>query len=519
MSLEFAASYSRNGVGIRGARGARERLAASRGRGTALTLCAVTALAFFLPILGIEIPLAAALLVACLATVGAFLSVQVGLGLLLALVVLFQRTELFTLSIPLMGGGLKPTDVLLIAILTGWIVRRSSGRTLSGPSFRPMSLFLLGFVAWAGVCAALGVARGAFYKESLLELRPLLQFLLIFPITSELGRADVRRLLYVVLGCVALLSLKALTLYALDIGTPALYAGGELRVMTVEFAYLVIGSLLCLGFMSGDEGATRPWLGALWWVSMAALTVTFYRTAVFGLLAGVSVLLLLSSRSARRVVGRFLAVGGTAAGVAAAALITTVPRARDFADAVYDRVASVAHFGEDVSAQHRLGEWRAAIEAIAAHPIEGNGLGTHVEFYSPEYNQRTTRMGFWSSNVYMHNNYLWLLMKTGAIGFALFASLVGSALIPAVRALRDRPPVSDAGVLVTMLACFAALIVMAVFGPMLTTDLLTPFVVLGLGTVAVLTAPYRWHAARRVRNRHQRDSAVTRRVSRLFLRR
>src|SRR5690606_29030563 len=139
---------------------------------------------------------------------------------------------------------------------------------------------------------------------------------------------------------------------------------------------------------------------------------------------------------------------------------------------------SIGEYEHDVSAQHRLSEWSAATRTIAANPVTGAGLGARVEFYSPLYNEQQNRMGYWSSDGYIHNSYLWLLAQLGLI---LFISLR-----TALRAIRIAPPGPDRAVLVALAACVVATLVAAVFGPLLNMDNMTPFVAFALAAIHVL---------------------------------
>src|SRR5690606_32880878 len=59
---------------------------------------------------------------------------EVGAAARIAAVALFQREKLFAFSIPFMGGGLRPTDILLILTLAGWAARsvaRGATRTVA----------------------------------------------------------------------------------------------------------------------------------------------------------------------------------------------------------------------------------------------------------------------------------------------------------------------------------------------------------------------------------------------------
>src|SRR5690606_38294870 len=144
---------------------------------------------------------------------------------------------LFLVSIPFMGGGLKPTDILLALTLAGWAARSGAraatrsaaeqiiadpGRRLA-PLPRPITWILLGFVAWAGLSATAGIMAGNGFKESLLELRPLLQYLLFVPIVASLGSRSIHRIVIVMLVAAAASSLNAIVLYLGGGGSEALF--------------------------------------------------------------------------------------------------------------------------------------------------------------------------------------------------------------------------------------------------------------------------------------------------------
>src|SRR4030067_1246721 len=57
------------------------------------------------------------------ATIIALCSLTLGLSILLALIIFIERGLLFSLSVPFLGGSIKPTDILISAIIIGWIMR------------------------------------------------------------------------------------------------------------------------------------------------------------------------------------------------------------------------------------------------------------------------------------------------------------------------------------------------------------------------------------------------------------
>jgi hypothetical protein len=220
---------------------AKRQLGFSEPRPPALVVAAVcflTTLCLILVILGMAPRVAAAAWGGVLLAGACFLSSRVGVAASILAVTLFNRDQLFTASIPLFGGGLKPTDLLLLATLAGWAGRQLLTRRT--PSWVPVPIvgLSLGFVVWAVISAISGIFRGAFYKDSLLELRPLFQYTLILPILTEFSPADIRRLCRLILVAALAVAFKAVYLYVQGKGSEASYAGGAIRIMDVGFSPL-----------------------------------------------------------------------------------------------------------------------------------------------------------------------------------------------------------------------------------------------------------------------------------------
>jgi O-antigen ligase len=438
-------------------------------------------------LIGVDPRLLGALFAGGLVSWGAVLSAEFGIAVIVAGVALFQRSELFELSVPFFGGGLKPTDILLLATLTGWSARVAAAAIGGKPSRRmprTATVFVLAFVGWGIVCAGIGIARGAPYKMSLLELRPLLQYLLFLPIVTELDLGSVRRLAHVLLGVGVVVCVQALLLYAEGAGEEGTYTGGATRIMSVSFMLLLVSSMLCLALAAGGR-RHRLWYAAAAALSLAALGVTFQRAAFLGLLVAFSIMFVLLDSVARY----RLAFVGLAAAVAlvvtATALADTSHSKPSIITALGQRIASIGEYDEDVSAQHRLEESKAAIKMIQQHPVVGNGLGTPVVFYSPMYDPERQRVGYLSTQAHIHNGYVWLWCKMGVVGVIAFLGIVTTVTAPATRAVR-RVPDDVRVVLIGFLAILSAFVVVSFFGPMFTIDATGPIAVFVVASLSVL---------------------------------
>jgi O-antigen ligase len=415
--------------------------------------------------------------------IGSCLSSEFGIAVLLATFAIFQRDGLDFAALPFFGGGLKPTDLMLAATLGGWmvrtIVRGTRARALPAVEVK----LLLAFLAWAAVGILIGAAHNTVVKEGVTELRPLLHLLLFVCVATEFDRAAVRRVVWLLMLLAIPLTIHTVILYGRGVGDFNKYVGG-VRVLDVEFGYLMIPVLLGISFFLDGDGPGLITL-ALAAISFVGLSMTFYRMAFLGLAGGLITLLLLASGRGRRlfVVGFWIVAAGTVA--ASAWYAAGGNQKRDPISALERRVASIGDYDNDVSAQHRLHEWATARQMIAQHPILGNGMGARVGFHSPMFNPLTNTYGFWSHDTYIHNVYLWLLTKLGIIGFALLIGFVVTALVHGARRIRLAPPGTRRSVPAGLIASIVALMISSFFGRILTLPTITPFVAFALGSLYV----------------------------------
>ncbi len=431
-------------------------------------------------VFGYFAPLAAIVGVAAVAVM--LLSTEAALIVLMSAVVLFQREELFEWSIPLFGGGLKIPDVILMLGLTGFVLRSVfadqwvQSSELQNRDTRTFKIVLSLFIAWAFLSAFLGIRRGLPYKDSLLELRPLVQYLWFFLIVQTLRVRQLKRVLIVTFGMCFVISIQGLVLFAKGEGTVGTFNGGYVRIMSVEFSYLLFCCLMSAALYLGANRYRAAMIAGMV-VSFAALVVTFQRSAFLGLAAGLAIILFwLGSQAIEHLLWSGLTLLLVLAAVIPAAWVVKPELFRPLI-ALEERLASIEDFREDDSAQHRFREWRSSLDLIRSHPIVGNGLGTRVVFFSPEYEREGTKKGYWSHDIYIHNSYVWTTVKMGLIGLGFLLTMIIMIFQRGFQFLRSQSGSAENRVLTLgLLACLAALVVISFFGPMITSPNLTPFV-------------------------------------------
>lgn len=158
-----------------------------------------------------------------------------------------------------------------------------------------------------------------------------------------------------------------------------------------------------------------------------AILLTYNRSYWVSIFFALSVLMLLTARkNSKRVAAMFL-IALIVLGVSGYIFLSAGDKTRDFVLSVSDRLASL-FAGERLfhssTLEHRRVENQYAWDQIKAHPILGIGLGNS---YRPG--------GAWADDqgVYIHNGYLWILLKMGLIGFIPFVWFYGGFLIRGYR--------------------------------------------------------------------------------------
>ncbi|HEX5831007.1 MAG TPA: O-antigen ligase family protein [Gemmatimonadaceae bacterium] len=472
-----------------------------RGARTAVALGLSVAVAIGALALLVGVPVRTAL-VAGVGVLGLGLSAwsaEAGLALLLLAIAGSDRETLFAVSIPFFGGGLKPTDLLLLAVLAGWVVRdarrrRAFPRGAPGgvPQRDRVLLLLLLLVAWSVVASAHGIARGIYYKDALLELRPMLQYLFLLPLLLEYAPGRGWRLARVLLLVGAVAAGRALVLYATGAGEAASYVEGQ-RVRNVAAELVVMALLIQLALIL-ERHDDRWLLVLLSLLGVAGLAVTLYRSVMLGLAAAVVTVALLARPAVRWRIAIVVPVLVVAAGVVG--LLRPGGTGDSGLLALTERAASIGDYDEDVSAQHRFREWTAAAAMVRASPVLGHGTGARVRFYSPMYGD--DRWGFWSENTYIHNAYLFTWVKFGAVGMILLFGAVLLTLARAVRAAWRARPGDRRAVLGGLAAALVSALTIGLFGPQFTTDDGVPAAVACIAVI-VLLAREREPGARRPR--------------------
>jgi len=420
------------------------------------------------------------------------LSLEFGMALLFLIVILFNANEIRSISIPFFGGGLRPTDLVTAVIVAGWIFRMVTVRKERDRLPRKLLWPVSGFVALGIICAIRGIQNGAEYKDSLLELRPILSYLLILPVIAEFRLPQIKRMVWLIILASWVAAIHSIFIYANGNGDAGAYTGGRVRVMEIEYPFVLLAFLIAFSMY-----IHRMWRGlapVLCMISLlAGLAVTFYRSAFLAFAASLALVYWLADRQSRQRWRRDAVWVAAIFLIAALADTLWVGRGSGFATALGTRIGSIDDYDNDASAQHRLNEWDAALRLFGENPVAGAGLGTRVQFHSPMYSDdEKPRKGYWSDDFYIHNAYIWLATKMGVAGLVIFLFLFGTGLKTAITAARVSANRDERALLIGIIGALVSLIVLSMFGPTVFTINQAPFAAFAFAIAYILrksTAP------------------------------
>jgi O-antigen ligase len=180
------------------------------------------------------------------------------------------------------------------------------------------------------------------------------------------------------------------------------------------------------------RGGLRSILWLLVGASAVNIVLSFNRNMWLGLGLGIALMLALTGVQLRRRLLTGVAIGVGAA-VLTLAVVGQTGRAKDL-DPIFERAATVVSPQElagESSLRDREWETAQAWHAVTAHPFTGVGVGADfgVRFNHDEGN------GIWinSTQRFLHDQWLWLLLIGGLPGLIAFAGFIATVLAKAWR--------------------------------------------------------------------------------------
>jgi O-antigen ligase len=405
------------------------------------------------------------------------------------LAIVVPRETLFGQGITLGPGSLKITDALVLLTLGAWLAHRAidpGARRLPGALVTALTLGVVG-VGVMGV--VVGRLNGIQLQQSLNEFRPLMAYLLVFPLVAFIkDLRALRRALVAVLAACAAGSIWIIWLYVQGEGSAATFTTGAIRVTEVTFLPAMLGSIWALVLLPHCRTTARQVAAALLAVlSLTGLFFTLQRGAWIAFIIGsvLAAALMTPARRVRLAAAGFVVVGGMAAAVLAFNAVSSAGVGNPLEGGL-QRLQSVNSYGADVSALHRKVETETALAEFREHPIAGIGLGGKVAFFSPLFNPGSGSFGIYYENTYVHNSYLFMLLKTGVVGLVALLLLLAHTLARGLALARShQAPELRLGALGSC-ATLAALMAVSFSGPHLTNDSSTPYIACVIAGLEVL---------------------------------
>lgn len=311
------------------------------------------------------------------------------------------KPTLYYYMIP--GVGLNPFEVALLALVVATVVHRKGrlhGTRLDGVMIVFGLACLLGYVT----CIRLYGDPGRLF-----EPRRLLHFYLGYFLTVNLIRSKkaLRMFLMVFFAAVVLKGLQGVFLYTLGEGLQIKWRIRAIFTGWGDSLNFVTMLLILATFVLEKTTLTakRFWLLATP-VVLFSFLFSYKRAYYIALMVGLSVLFLMQKGRARI---RFL----TAAFIGFLLLLVLITAAGQW-NAIGMRFSSIWNPTKESSANYRLVEWQNALISIRRNPAVGIGLGgvMPMEIYL----SRTNLLG-------VHNTYLWVAVKMGAVGLFTYLLL------------------------------------------------------------------------------------------------
>lgn len=359
---------------------------------------------------------------------------------------------------PLRAG---PTDVVVGALLGGWIIRTGwagrgpvpeaaglspqSALTFAGLRAvfrreRAASLLISGLALYLGVIVLSGIvaiSRSLVLKEAFKWGEVLAVVLLAADLLRQPGRQRITA--WFMLAAATSEALLAYGQWVFAVGDVGA-TGASLRVFGTfgqpnpfaAYLNLAVPLALALALVVRDPRVRWP-AAAVAALLLGAQALADSRGGLLGLAAAVAVMLVVALGIERP--GVVVALGGGA--LVALAWVTGILPASLRQRALHllrlDGVSLNGPLNDaNFSAVERLAHWVAGLRMFLAHPLLGVGAGN----YDPAY-ARYKVPGWNLSLGHAHNYYINAAAETGGIGLAIFLFLTGAMLYAAWRATRQ----------------------------------------------------------------------------------
>jgi O-antigen ligase len=355
----------------------------------------------------------------------------------------------------------KPHEVALACLFLLAVVAPKR-RTWGGTPGVALAVFL-GLVA---LSAVVGVEAG---RVSLTEAfnwaRPLGLFTMFYVIIRLFPDAEERRVMLIAVAIMAALAGVAAVLISFGAGfgsdlegtntntiTEGLGSIQRVRLVGLSAGYAIFWYVVVL--VSVKRGWSR--VGAVLVLAgiLADIAVSFNRNMWLGLVFGAILMAVLGGAAVRH----RLAVGATIAiaGVAVLVIFGTSATQEQLVQPLVKRGATILNPGKtsrESSLEERSEETSLAFEVARRHPLLGVGAGASFDvFKAKPISTGSFIIGTTNEpQLFLHNQYLYLVLISGIPGLIAFVLFLGSSLLDAMKRVPRDPAIVALGVGIAMI--------------------------------------------------------------------
>jgi O-antigen ligase len=427
------------------------------------------------------------------------------LGILIATSSILSEDRLPVISIGI--GSLHMPDILLVASL-GLIVLR----WLAEPDFKimrtPLDWPLLAFYGMTLLSTFVGVLRSSVEIRAAIRAIRIVTYYLTFFTVTNLVREDcqLRLLLRGLLLLATIVAAAMVAQFVLGESVPVLPGRVE-TLFTQGKNYRGITrilppglSLVLVTFVTATItlvlGRFRP-INALRFIQWGLLGLAVVLTFLRSYWVAVSIVLFLLAYLVRGQDRQRLIVGGLL--VMSLAAIVLLPifyepesQAAKLVSASLARLGTLGSnktLGES-SLQFRYVENEYALQQVAAHALIGLGLGARYRPWDPRLDWKNRDGSGFDGRAFLHNGHLWILVKSGLLGYLCLMWLSFAFLIRGFRHWRRIPDPQVRGTVLGFTLAYLGVLIGAVVNSTFVQWFWTPAIgiMMGVNEVALRKA-------------------------------
>jgi O-antigen ligase len=399
-------------------------------------------------------------------------------------------------------GKILITDIILLTLLSFIIIRvlvEHDCKIVHTPLDLPLISFL--GVAFLSTFIAINQSRLTI-NGSLGETRVFVSYLTFFVVTNLVRDERRLRSLIRILFCLATIVAVAMIAQFL-LGNHVQILSGRVETLGTE-GVSVMGvtriippgeSLVFIAFLAITVTLIIAKLGfknlpaiLIWVLTGIGVILTFKRNLWIAVFLAFLLLMLLSRWETRlRMAGGILAIIFMATILLLTILSQSVSETNKLVTGTLDRLFSLANprtFEDpNSSLRWRDFEYQYAIPQIISHPLIGLGLGA---IYRPFVIKKDGE-GF-DGRKYTHNGHLYIIVKSGLLGYTCFVVLSLLALARGFKFWRKIPNLQFRAVLLGFTLAYLGILIGSIVSPMIVTAWWTPVIGVLLGVNEVILA-------------------------------